>query len=146
MLLNPVGIRQRERSLHESARLSAEEYPQVNQIVQNNIYVDDCLSVEKNVEKALQGADELELVLNCVGFTLKGVTFSGGDPTSALSTDNTSVNVAGIKWFPKKDLLAYDIDELNFAKKQHGRKPVQHQSMALIDKMKLFQKWLKSLT
>ena len=146
MLLNPVGIRQRERGLHESARLSAEEYPQVNQIVQNNIYVDGCLPVEKNVEKALQGADELELMLNCVSFTLKGVTFTGGDPTSALSTDDTSVNVAGIKWFPKKGLLAYDIDELNFAKKQHGKKPVQHQSMALIDKMKLFQKWLKSLT
>ena len=126
--------------------MTAEEYPQVNQIVQNNIYVDDCLSEEKNVEKALQGADELELVLNCVGFTLKGVTFTGGDPPSALSTDDSSVNVAGIKWFPKKDLSAYDIGELNFPKKQHGKKPVQLQSMALIDKMKLFQKWLKSLT
>ena len=95
------------------------------------------MSEEKNVEKALQGVDELELVLNCVGFTLKGATFTGGDPPSALSTDDSSANVAGMKWFPKKDLLAYDIGELNFAKKQHGKKPVQHQSMALIDKMKL---------
>ena len=55
------------------------------------------MSEEKNVEKALQGADELELVLNCVGFTLKGVTFNGGDPPSALSTDDSSVNVAGMK-------------------------------------------------
>ena len=28
---------------------------QVNQTVQNDIYVDDCLSGEENVEKALQG-------------------------------------------------------------------------------------------
>ena len=32
---------------------------QVNQTVQNDIYVDDCLSGEENVEKALQRADEL---------------------------------------------------------------------------------------
>ena len=70
MVLNPVGIRQRERGLRETARLLAEEYPKVNQIVQNDIYADDCLSEEENVEKALKKADELELMLNH-GFTLK---------------------------------------------------------------------------
>ena len=60
-----------ERSLQETARLSAEEYPKVNPIVQNDISVDDCLSGEENVEKALKRADELELVLDRGGFTLK---------------------------------------------------------------------------
>ena len=43
MVLNPVGIRQRERErgLWETVRLLAEEYPKVNQIVQNDIYADD---------------------------------------------------------------------------------------------------------
>ena len=72
---------QAERGLRESARLSAEEYPKVNQIVQNDIYV----------KKALKRADELELVLNCGGFTLKGITFTRGDPPSALSTEDSSV-------------------------------------------------------
>ena len=40
---------QTERSPRETARLSAEEYPKDNQIVQNVIYVDDCLSGEENV-------------------------------------------------------------------------------------------------
>ena len=40
---------QTERSLRKTARLSAEEYPKDNQIVQNVIYVDDCLSGEENV-------------------------------------------------------------------------------------------------
>ena len=68
-------------------------------------------------------------MLNRRGFTLKGITFTGGDPPSALSTDDTSVNVAGMKRFPKKDLLALDIGELNFAKNQHGKIPVQHQNI-----------------
>ena len=79
---------QAERDPRETARLSAEEYPQVNQIVQNDIY-------------ALQRADKLELVLNRGGLTLKGITFTGGDPPSVLSTEDSSVNVAGMKCFPK---------------------------------------------
>ena len=117
---------QAERGLRETVRLSVEEYPKVNQIVQNDIFVDDCLSGEENVKKASKRADELELVLNCGGFTVKGITFTGGDPPKALSTDDSSVNVAGMKWFPKKDLIALGIGELNFAKKQCGKKPVQH--------------------
>ena len=87
------------------------------------------MSGEENVENALQRVDELELVLNCGCFTLKEITFTGGDPPSATSTDDSSVNVAGMKWFPKEDLLALDIGELNFAKKEHGKKPVQHQNI-----------------
>ena len=61
-MLNPVENRQ--RNLRAAARLSAEEYPKVNQIVQNDIYVDDCWSGEDNVEIPLKRADELELALN----------------------------------------------------------------------------------
>ena len=90
-------IRSEIQNLRETAGLSAKEYPKVNQVVQNDIYVDDCLLREENVEKALERADDLELMLNGGGFTLKGITFTGGDPPSALS----SVNVAGMKWFLK---------------------------------------------
>ena len=62
-------------------------------------------------------------------FTLKGIIFTGGDPPSVLSIDDSSVNVAGMKWFPKEDLLALDICELNFAKKQHGKELVKHQNI-----------------
>ena len=57
MVLNLVGTRQRERGLQQTARLSAEEYPQVNQIAQNYIHVDDYLSGEENVEKAFKKVD-----------------------------------------------------------------------------------------
>ena len=55
---------------------------------------------------------KLELVLN---FSLKGVTFSKRDPPNKLSTDDCSVNMAGVKWFPKEDMVSLDIGELNFA-------------------------------
>ena len=91
------------------------------------------------MKKGLKRADELELMLNRGGFTLKGITFTGGDPTSSLSTDDSSVNVAGMKWFPNKDLLALDMGELNFAKKQRGKKTCatpKHHTIQ-IDKTKL---------
>ena len=40
-----------ERGLREIAKLSSEEYPQ---LVQCDIYVDDCLSGEENVEKVFK--------------------------------------------------------------------------------------------
>ena len=72
-------------------------------------------------ELALEEADQLELVLNRGGFSLKGVTFSKRDPPNNLSTDDCSVNVAGMKWFPKEDMVSLDIGELNFAKKQKSQ-------------------------
>ena len=39
---------------------------------------------KENVKKTLKRSDELELVLNRGGFTLKGITFTGGNPPSAL--------------------------------------------------------------
>ena len=77
------------------------------------------MSGEENINKA----DQLELVLNRGGFSLKGDTFSGKDPPTALSADDSSINVAKMKWFPREDLLSLDVSELNFAKMNRGRKP-----------------------
>ena len=52
---------QSERGLRETARISADEYPEVNDIAQKDIYVDDCLSGEQNINKTLERADQLEL-------------------------------------------------------------------------------------
>ena len=60
-------------------------------------------------------ADQIELVLDRGGFSLKGMTFSGNDPPATLSNDKASINVAGMRLFPKGDLLSLDISELNFA-------------------------------
>ena len=88
--------------------MSSTDYPLVNQIVQNDIYVDDCLSGEENEQKALERADQVELVFNRGGLSLKGITFSGKEPPNTLTAGNTTVNVAGMKRFPKDDMLLLD--------------------------------------
>ena len=89
--------------------MSQVEYPKVNDIVKDDIYVDDCISGNQSKREALKKADELEVVLNRGGFVLKGITFSNQDPPESLSDDGESINVAGVKWFPKDDVISLDI-------------------------------------
>ena len=97
-----VSGNQLERALRETAKLAAKEYPLINQIVQ-----------KKNTEElALQRTDQLELVLNQGGFSLKTATFSKGDPRSNLSADDYITNVAGMKWFHNEYMVSLDVDEL----------------------------------
>ena len=99
------------------------EYPKVNEIVKNDIYVGDCISSEQSEIEALKRADELEVVLNRGGFVLKGITFSCQDPPESLPDDGESINVARMKWFPKDDVISLDIKDMTFAKTIRRRKP-----------------------
>ena len=112
-----------ERSLKENAKLSKVEYPKINEIVKNDIYVDNCMSGEQSEREALKRANELEVVLNRGGFVLNGITFSNQDPPESLSDDDESIIVAGMKWFPKDDIISLDIEDMNFSKKIRVRKP-----------------------
>ena len=120
---------QAERCLRETAKLSQDDHPDINEIVSKDIYVDDCLSGAESLPKVINIADQLESVVNNGGFSLKGFTFSGQDPSESLSKDGHSVSVAGLKWHPKDDTLSIDVQELNFAKKHRGRKPTQISSV-----------------
>jgi len=91
--VKPSG-NQAECGLRNTADLFKTQHPRANQIVQKDVYVDDCLSGESIKELR---ADELMLVLKRGGFGLKGFTFSGAPPPQDLSEDGESVNVAGMK-------------------------------------------------
>lgn len=95
----------------------------IKQIVHQDVYVDDCVIGEENIELAHQRADEIELLLNRGGFNLKGICFSGEDPPEILIDDGETIFVGGLKWFPKTDKVSINIRDLNFAKKCHGKKP-----------------------
>ena len=60
-------------------------------------------------------ADELEVVLNRGDFVLKEITFPNQDPPEPLSDNGESINVAGMKWFPKDDIIPLDIKDMNFS-------------------------------
>ena len=82
-------------------------YPRSNEIIPEDIYVVDRLSGEESWSKVMTVTDELTLV----------------DPPDELSNDGKSINVEGMKWHSKNDEISFDIGELNFAKKQRGKKP-----------------------
>ena len=115
---------QAEYALRKVAEMSKDEFPKINTIIQEDVYVDDCLTGEISHEEAHRTFDELEVVLNRGGFLLKGVAFSGCDPPSSLSDDGETIFVAGMKWFVKSDELSLNIGELNFAKKHRGKKSI----------------------
>ena len=82
------------------------------------------LMTENSCDSLFQHADELSLVLRRGGFGLKGFTFSGSAPLASLSENGESINVAGIKWFSKRDELQLDFSDLNFSKKVKGKKMI----------------------
>ena len=119
---------QSEQGLHETSHMSAVEFPEFNHIVQD-IYVDDCLSGAQNLRDTMIRNDQIELILNRGGFSLKGVTFSGKDSPATLTNDEASINVAGMRWFPKENLVSLNLSELDFARKCRGKKPSQQQNI-----------------
>ena len=82
-----------ECGLRRTAELSREVYPKAYDVITYATYVDDMIS----------GTDGyiLQATLAEGGFTLKGFAISGEGPPETLSTDNESVLVGGLKWFPK---------------------------------------------
>ena len=111
-----------QAELRETATLSRDEFPKVNNIIHKDVYVDDCITGEVCRDAALVRSYQLEIVLNRGGFELKGVAFSGEDPPESLSDDGACVNIAGMKWYPKDDLLSLHVGEMNFLKKHRGRR------------------------
>ena len=82
--------------MRETAALSKDQYPKIHEMMNKDIYVDDCISGERSLEEAHHRADELEIVMNKGGFTLKGFTFSGSPPLESLSDDGESIFVGGM--------------------------------------------------
>ena len=65
------SVSQAMRGLKEIAKLSAKEYSLINQIVQNDIYDNDCLSGENTEELVLEKTDQFELIQDRDDFSLK---------------------------------------------------------------------------
>ena len=116
---------QAEHALRKTANHSKDQYPRVNEVISKDVYVDDCITGEDTTNQAKETANNLEVVINKGGFRLKGFTFSGSDPPQALSHDGKTISVGGMVWHPKIDMLSLDISEMNFARKQRGKKPTE---------------------
>ena len=113
---------QARTDLRKTADISKNKYPEICEVIYKNIYVDDSLSGSSTKTSAFKLSDELQIVVNSGGFSLKGFTFSGSAPCLSLSSDSESVVVSGMRWYPEEDELALDISELSFSRKYLGKK------------------------
>ena len=113
---------QAERGLRDDAMIFKQTQPDVNRVINEDVYVDDCLSGGKSIEEFTQLTDQINETLTFSGFTLKGITTSGPEPLDSLSSDGRTISVAGVKWHPKPDLISFDIKELDLAKSYRGKK------------------------
>ena len=113
---------QAEYALRQVAKLSKEEYPEVNRIVHEDTYMDDCDSGASSMPEVESLLTDLETVINKGNFSLKGVAVSGKPPPISMSIDGTHVAVGGGKWDTENDTYSLDIKNVNFSKKKRGKK------------------------
>ena len=85
--------------------------------------MDDGYSGDKSKKLCRGLANDMELVLNNGGFSLKAVTFSGEKPPETMTDDGESISVGGIRWFPEEDLIGFNLGDMIFEKKRRGKYP-----------------------
>lgn len=112
-----------ESGVRQTAELTKETHPLAYDAITKQLYVDDGMSGADTESGRTEKAEQLSGALGMGGFKLKGFTMSGSDPPPNLANDDQiSVNVGGLIWFSKVDELSVKIPELNFGKKQRGKK------------------------
>ena len=67
--VKPSG-NQAERAIRETGNLMKDSYSRQHEIIQDDIYIDDCMSGEDNYDLAYETTDGLKIVLNKSGFNL----------------------------------------------------------------------------
>ena len=119
---------QAEHAIRLTASLFKEDFPEINEIVHKDLYVDDCMSGESSLDPCVSShsivderTGDLELILNRGGFTLKSFTVSGRPPDASVTKDGVSIGVAGHRWFSEEDAIGLDVSEPNFATKKRGK-------------------------
>ena len=109
-------------ALRRTVEMCKEEFPLAYRPISDDTYMDDCASGTESASASNKVMDEIQVALAKGGFSLKGFTTSGSPPLAELSHDGESVTVLGLKWFSEGDFFRLNIGELNFSRKQRGRK------------------------
>ena len=111
------------------AEHSKEEFPEAHQTLTKQIYIDDVLPKPKHdLEECHKLADELNVVVERGGLKLKSFSFTSIPPDPSVSSDGTSVSVAGMKWNTVVDDISLTTGSINFSKKYRGKKSIHPDS------------------
>ena len=116
---------QAEYAIRLVASTFKDEFPEIHEIIMKDLYVDDFLSGISSIDPDTSPMilineilERLQYVVNQGSFTLKTFTVSGRPPDPSVSEDGVSIGVAGHRWFPEKDIIAYSFTGPNFTQKR----------------------------
>ena len=97
-------------------------YPDAANCILKDTYVDDCATSVSSVSVAESLAENIICVLNKGGFATKGFTISTKPPLASLTKEGISINVAGLRWSPEKDVIQINMKPFDFYRKHYGKK------------------------
>ncbi|CAI6350178.1 unnamed protein product [Macrosiphum euphorbiae] len=110
------------RTLHQLVEDEAKQYPEVRQVVREDMYVDDVATGSDSVENGLELQRNLSLVMGKGQFELRKWSSNSRalleavpsshrqtDPVTFDVTEGGTTNVLGLKWIPNLDKLSYNV-------------------------------------
>lgn len=107
-----------------------DQFPQVNEFVRTQLYVDDGATSCETVEEALQLAKDTDWVMSRGGFELKHFIIGGRQVSSSgvalpetvpdvVRLGRAQERILGAIWEPTRDVLSF-VCRINFSKKRNG--------------------------
>ena len=103
----------------------SEENKQSNKEVSTTLvrdrFVDDLGKSMARMETLKALITELDKLLQSVGFSCKGWTFSGEPPPPEVCEEGNVVGIGGMKWHSEMDLLEIPMPIFHLSKKSRGR-------------------------
>ena len=120
---------QAEVAIRRGATVLQDQYPEGAHTIINETYVDDGVPCRDDPDSLKVALQEVEIILNKIGFGLKCTTVSGQQTelSKKASSDGESIGIAGYKYYPRDDLLSLAFKECNFNPVKRGMKaPNKH--------------------
>ena len=113
--------RQSEYAIGLLADYIRDKFPEVAKLLEESRYVDDEGESKATREECYSLIEQANETFALVNLEIKEWLVSGEVPSDKISKDGASVDVGGMRWFPKLDTVEVKIPPLHFGKKTRGR-------------------------
>ena len=110
-----------EKSMDIVGEDVAEEKPREAEVLADSRFVDDIGDSDKDKHTVKGLTTSLDKIFSSVGLSVKGWCMSGEDPHPDVTVDGMTVDVGGMSWITKLDMISIKIPPLHFGKKSRGK-------------------------
>lgn len=124
------------RSVKQTARDAEKEFPEAAKVIENDFYMDDCVTGEETEEKAIKIAEEVNQILRKAGFILRKWKSNVKSVIQALDAEDEKAmlfaveedksSILGLKWMIDEDKFTFVIKRPEFSGKITKRSISSH--------------------